>query len=495
MSSMERRHTRRIAIFFLAAGLTSFQVHRFFRRPAGGAAVLAATPNLMVDGSRRFQRIDGFGVNANPKHWHGGELIPALDLLVDTLGATLWRVDVFGKSTWEATNDDSDPFHFSWDQYTSIYESSDFQKLWNMLAYLNQKGVQILFSASGIVPDWMGGTAIDPGQEDEFVEMIVSAAYYARNMKHLQLTMLDPLNETNFGPPEGPKVDPTQYARIMGKLAARLDALGMSDMRLVAPETTSFNTEYLPPLMANPAVMAHLDQFAFHSYSGSGDGFALSAIQQSAYPDRRVWVTEWSQIVTDGSLDGGVQVKDEWAFAREMTDELFNHLEEGASAVLSWDAYDNVHEHDGSGKLSHWGLLAYDPTTGTYTPKPRFYTNAQVFKFVPPGSMRIDASTDGAGVRALAFVDDLSGTLTITGRNFGTSPAMLTGSLANVPPITAFHLYQTTAGAPLAIKPDVPVAGGTFSVEVAADSFFTLTGSPAMEAARGVAAPLPLLPA
>src|SRR6266542_1201277 len=58
----------------------------------------AANVNLTVDGAQQGQRIVGFGVNANPKYWNGGALIPALDLLVDQLGADIWRVDIFGRS-------------------------------------------------------------------------------------------------------------------------------------------------------------------------------------------------------------------------------------------------------------------------------------------------------------------------------------------------------------------------------------------------------------
>jgi O-glycosyl hydrolase/uncharacterized membrane protein YgcG len=477
---MRRLGLRAVSTAALVAALVTSSLGAVWPRPSAfasraDAAAVAAPVGVAVDGARRFQRIDGFGVNANPKHWNGGELVPAIDLLTDTLGTTLWRVDMFGTSTWETVNDDADPAHFEWASYNAIYESPDFQELWSTLSYLNQKGVRILLSASGVVPGWMGGTVIDPNREDEFVEMIVSAAYYARNVKGIRFTLLDPLNETNFGAPEGPKVDPAQFARLMGKFVARLDALGMGDVQLVAPETTSFNVEYLPPLMADAGVMARLQQFAFHSYAGAGADFAAGAIARSAYPDRRIWVTEWNQIVTDGSLDGGVGVKDEWAFAREMTSQLFNHLEAGASAALAWDAYDNVHEHDGSGRLSHWGLLAYDPSTGRYAPKPRFYTNAQVFRFVPAGAWRVEATTSAPDVRVLAFYDDATGQLTLVGQNTGATAAILSGTLANVGATAPLRFYQTTSAVNLAPGPDVPVAGGRFSVEVAPDSFFTLT--------------------
>src|SRR5207248_7227412 len=59
----------------------------------------AATVSVTVNGQQRFQVIDGFGVNANPKLWNNGELVPAINELTD-LGSTLWRVDIDGNSNW-----------------------------------------------------------------------------------------------------------------------------------------------------------------------------------------------------------------------------------------------------------------------------------------------------------------------------------------------------------------------------------------------------------
>ena len=52
--------------------------------------------------------MDGFGVNINSLSWKNGELAPALDRLIDEVGAKTWRV-VFDMADWEATNDNADP--------------------------------------------------------------------------------------------------------------------------------------------------------------------------------------------------------------------------------------------------------------------------------------------------------------------------------------------------------------------------------------------------
>ena len=63
---------------------------------------------LTINGAQTFQTIDGFGVNLNSLSWKNGELAPVLDMLVDQLGATTWRV-VFDMEDWESANDNTDP--------------------------------------------------------------------------------------------------------------------------------------------------------------------------------------------------------------------------------------------------------------------------------------------------------------------------------------------------------------------------------------------------
>jgi O-glycosyl hydrolase len=441
-----------------------------------GALAASTVVTLSIDGTQQFQQIDGFGVNANPRLWNGGELAAAIDELVAG-GATLWRVDIGGNSDWEAQNDDSDPNNFNWAYYDQLYSTPHFQDLWSTLKYLNQKHVTVELSASGVLPGWMGGDSLPTAQEDEFVETIAAVAVYARTVQGIDFHLLSPLNETNFGAPEGPKINSAQFARVFHKLAAKLDELGMSDVQLVGPHTTSFDTEYTAALMADPVVMAHMHVFAYHTYFGCCADFSYGFIKASAYPDRHLWVGEWSQIATDGSLDGGQQVKDEWAFAREVTDELLSHIDDGASAALLWDAWDNWHEHTPCCTVDHWGAVAKD-ASGTYVPKKRLFTNAQVFKFVRPGSIHVGATASDSGVSVEAFASPTTGQLSIVGHNSRTAPVSIQGTLSNTLTSGVLALYQTTATADLVRGSDVVVNGGTFGAQIDADSFFTLTNSP-----------------
>jgi O-glycosyl hydrolase len=420
--------------------------------------------SVLIDGSQQFQIIDGFGVNANVASWNNGELRPALDLLVDQLGATLWRV-VIDNADWEATNDDADPATFNWNYYNGVYTSTKFEALWSTLAYLNQKGITsgIIVNFMGRVPGWMGSSQIVSAAEDEWVEMIVSLVYYARITRGLQFGMLAPMNEPDWDGFEGPQVPAAQYVRLLQKLVQRLDALGLGGIRLVGPDTASIGTgvgTYMPQMMTDPVVMGKVDHFGFHNYAGDTGG-ADAAIRRSAYSTRNLWMTEVTNV---------------W--------DALPELGQNAAAYLVWDAYDSVYNHAivagrGSTPPNDVGngppLLSYDSTSRTYTPRKGFFEHAQLMRFVDPGSRRLAATASSSALSLQAFRHPITARLTIVGRNTSATSLTLDGTLGNVPAISGFEFYQTTPSVDLQRGPDVVVTNGSFVVTVGANSTFTLT--------------------
>ena len=258
--------------------------------------VWAAT--VTVDGAQAYQVIDGFGVNANHRSWNNEELQPVLDALVDEAGMTLFRV-IYDKADWEATNDNSDPDVMNWTYYNQVYGTSDFQKMWDMSAYLNQRGITngLMFNFQGFGPSWMGESTLIPGMEDEWAEMVASLLTYARSTQHLQFTLVGPGNEQDNHPPQGIAISTgTRYATALSNLGQLLDANGLGDVRFVGPDLAYYSNAWLTAMMNTPAVMAKLAHFGFHSYQDTGGGSAgiYDFLQQSAYPDRTFWMTEFN---------------------------------------------------------------------------------------------------------------------------------------------------------------------------------------------------------
>src|SRR5262249_37179988 len=140
---------------------------------------------------------------------------------------------------WEETNDNDDPDVMNWSYYNDLYSGPEFQKLWSMMAYLNQKGITngLMLNFQGPGPDWMGGYDLTPGMEDEWAEMVASLVIYARTNRHLQFTLLAPNNEPDSDN-EGMHVQSAaQYVTSLHKLAQLLDANRMTDIRFVGPDT------------------------------------------------------------------------------------------------------------------------------------------------------------------------------------------------------------------------------------------------------------------
>jgi Concanavalin A-like lectin/glucanases superfamily/Bacterial Ig domain len=440
-----------------AAGQTATATRTVTVSNAAGAA-------LTIDGNRRFQTIDGFGVSANSGSWNNGELKPALDKLADEGGSTIWRV-VIEMADWEATNDDANPANFNWTYYNTIYSSPRFEELWATLAYLNQKGItsNLMLNFMGRGPTWLGGADLPSAMEDEWVETVVSVAYYARNNRHIQFGMFAPNNESDWDGIEGIRMSSAQNTRVMHKLAVRLDALGLGDIRLVGPDTADIFKgvgDYMPSLMGDSTVMAKMDHFSFHDYAGNSGG-ADSAIKNSAYPGRNFWITEVSNV---------------W--------DALSHMSQGPAAILVWDGYDSVYNHAilagrGSSPPNDVGngpaLLAYSTSTHLYTARTAFYEFAQLFRFVPAGSVRIAADESNGNVTLFAFLHPVTGRVTIVGRNSSGSNFTFAGRLSNLPVVPSFEFYTTTSSANMQRGTDVTVSGGAFSFTAPGNSVFTLT--------------------
>jgi O-glycosyl hydrolase len=437
----------------------------------------AVAATIKIDGSETNQVIEGFGVNINSWGWTNQELKPVIDGLIDGAGMTLFRVIV--NNGWEATNDNDDPNVMNWDYYNALYSSPDFEKVWGLIGYLNQKGITngIVLNFQGPGPDWMGGNTLLDGYEDEWAEMIVSLLMYARNTRHLQFNLVAPNNEPDLSS-EGIHIESgTRYTQTLHKLAQMLDANGLSDVRLVGPDLSQSGTNWLPELMDDPLVMAKMAHFGLHSYSDNGGGAwnVSDFIEESPYPDETFWMTEFN--VWCYACENGNQRTNGWEYFLGTASYLLNYLDYSASAGLVWEACDSFYPHHNA--WSFWGVFAVDDTNAvplTYTPQKNFYTLAQITKFIRPGARMIGTSDESGDVNLRTFYHEGLGQLTLVGVNTDSEMKEVEVSLQSLPPIANLDLYYTSASTDLSHNAVVGVTNGSFTVAVPADCIFTLTG-------------------
>jgi len=240
--------------------------------------------------------------------------------------------------------------------------------------------------------------------------------------------------------------------------------MGLADVRLVGPDTISDPSPYISAMVANPAINGRVDHLAAHNYFGS-------ASPGTSYPPKNYWLTETAAPCS--TCDTAGTVSDEWGFARNTNEYILGDLANGFSGVLVYDAYDSFYYHHNS--WGYWGLLAYNQSTGVYTPRKRFYANAQLSRFIRPGSVRIAVSSSISGLTVLAFSNPTTGQVTIVGHNTSTSAITINGQLQNLSVPNSLMLYQTNSSVNLQRGADIPVVGGAFSVSIPADTFFSLT--------------------
>ncbi len=465
---------------------------------------IAAQPEeirLKIDGSARYQAIDGFGVNINTAWWNNGEYTdakvvqPAIDLLVDSLGAAIFRA-VIEEIDWETVNDDNDPGNFNWNYYNTVFTTPRFEGVWNTLRYLNKKGITdgLVISFMGAPPasaplaapdlqkSWMGGTdhTIAADMEDELVESIAALLYYMRHTAGIHFTLVSPMNETDImamtksadhpdGIVEGPNIpDAIQYVRIVRKLAEKLDKIGMGDIKFVAPDSGGDRLfgDCLNEMVKDNYLMGKLKCWGVHQY-GNDAGNYHKRISKSPYPTRPFWVTETAGITN-----------------------MLGQLDDNASAYIFWDGFDCVYQHGrrngyGSVPPNDWvfwlagdegkPLIEYIESTKSWKPRKQLYEHAQIMKFVQPGSIRIGITGQDSSLSAYAWLNP-DGNLVITGRNNSGRTVSVNGLLSGLPAQKKMNLIYTNSTVSLAEGKDIILTGTGFAVSIPPESVFTLTG-------------------
>ncbi len=459
-----------------------------------------STVHLRINATEKFQQMDGFGMNINTAWWYDGKygdalvVQPAIDRLIDSMGLYIFRA-VIEEIDWEEINDNTDPNTFNWKYYNKIFSDARFEGVWNTLHYLNSRGITkgLILSFMGAAPaakplapphqkkSWMGGTdySINPSMEDEFVESIAALLYYARHKAKIEFTLVSPMNETEQlvdarsadhpnGVVEGPNVpDAVQFVRIVRKLAQKLDAIGMSDIRFVTPDAAGERLfgACLKEMVKDTYIMGKLAQWGVHAYGNNAKNYS-NFISKPENTNKSFWVTETAGI-------GNV----------------LRQLGDNAKAYIFWDGFDCVYHHarrNGFGDVppNDWvfwqpedgkPMLEYTPSTKSWTPRKQFYQFAQLFRFVKPGAIRIATTDTESSLPVRSFINP-DGQLVIVGFNSGKDTLNINCTLDNMPAINTMEMVCTSPQMNLHNCGNIIVTNNILNINVPPDCIFTLTG-------------------
>ena len=210
-----------------------------------------------------------------------------------------------------------------------------------------------------------------------------------------------------------------------------------------------------------------IDHLTFHAYGGSRSPRAFH--NQNNY-----WVTETGAVCPSCDYSG-TPSQGEWAFACQTNDAVLDDLANTIASVLVYDGYDSFYYHHNA--YGFWGLLAYDQTTGVYSPRKRFYVNSQINRFVTPGSQTLFLTNSVSGLGHVgAFYNPTTHRVTIVGHNTASSSITVNGQINDVPvAISSMNVYETDASMDFQQGTAVPVDRGRFQLTVPADTFFSLS--------------------
>ncbi len=471
------------------------------RRPFPGMERLedrCLLSTLTIDGSQRFQTIDGFGANLSSEAWNSGAVAPSLDILLNH-GYKLFRVIVEPLQGWEDTNPNTGPYSTSnpnWAYYNSLYgTSTKFTNLWNTIGYLNAHGATVWVNLQSDAPAWMtdpGGSTGSIGQthEADWATMVSTMMDYAINTAHVHIDALAPMNEPdNPGDPvQGPQVGAAQYVRMLDTLETQLQGYGLGSIPLVGPDATQTSnavSSYVPAMLADSFLMPHVMQFGFHTYQSSASDSAITS--NTTYPGRHILSTEYDGSYFNEDQGQRATASQLWTQADGSFQNLMQIINAGENGAIIWDGVDNYYLY--YQKWSAHGLISYDwtapnPTAQSdYGTTPRLYANAQMFQFVAPGAVRIGSSTNASGLLEVAFRNP-NGQITIVGENTGSSSQSITGTLTGGLSASLFNMYFTSASLNEQQQGNVAIANNTFSFAVPAHTIFTLTTATAPNITR-----------
>lgn len=457
--------------------------------------------SFTVDAAKPRQRIDGFGVNVTPAQWRGGALRPVLERLTDELGASLVRLDCYGTADWldpaQAGPDGRWPEAY----LASVYRSPVFAACWDSFRALTARGADVHLNVSGRVPAaWTRPDGRTLANLEAYAEMVVSLARWAREKEGLRFGTFGPWNETDLGPPEGPRIDKADVAPAVAAVVRRMNAAGLGDVKLVLICDSGPNpVARYEALLSDAALVGRVAAFSGHTYGDGGEQDATGtwydaerptallprAVAASPHRGVSTWMTEYGDLDQTGAI--------EWDFAWRSTRRLLKLLEDGWNGAFAWDAFDNLHEHDGV--WATYGLLRTDRASWTYTPRKRYFAAQQVYRFVRPGFRRVDVAPPArdakdvyAGwhdlsrhVRLLAFASADGGDLTLVGTSRVEGELELEVSLAGLARgalAKPVRCYRTTRGEDARLVGALDASSGTLRVVVPEGSIFTLTTLP-----------------
>jgi len=410
---------------------------------------------IVVDGAKRFQTIEGFGTCLNAWTRRFTELYRTKEfqeIYVQQVGCTMLRVNMWGpvfeKPIEDWTKISYEDFDFTGrNDRTQIFidfgqailklnpEVKIIGTVWSPPAWMKMnKSITDKESNAIRANDYKDFTnRVDPKYFQHFCKWMVEYVKY--HDKHgVPFYAVSPGNEVQFTQSfESCVWSGQDFAKIVTMLRDMLDSEGYENVKIFGPETmTSHMYEggtgtYVEIIKNNPEALAAIDVFATHGYEDGVKG------EMEANSSRTFWNlikdTNKSFWITEGGTG-----EHEWPapITKGIGNALHNALVAGnCSAFLPWQVTEpSENEH---------AFMVMDKFT------PKSYTFMHYSKFVKPGSQRIEATPAFGEVQVGAFLNEHEKTLTIVAINSNEQEHELNMTFENIGDISSLKVFRTSS--------------------------------------------------
>lgn len=335
-----------------------------------------------------------------------GEVSPdTIITLAEDIGMSMARFGLIGGG-FEEVNDNSDPNILNLDGFNpDALSISNMQRI----APFVDKFILTVWSPAGWMKlnKWENGVEsyatdnkLDPRYYEEYAEEIVALIKIVKRETGKDIYGIGLQNEPQFNEPyPSCQVTPEEFRDIIKVVGPKLEAEGYGDVKLFWAEALPAQNaidDYINAVKNDPEAEKYADIVAIHNYDSDGSSVGGAGCDywsniydwaQAGNYQNKTWMTE-----TSGHADN-------WDGAMTLAGNIFNALHCGqASAWVFW----TFSESSGS---AEYGLVVGN------RPSSRYYVSKQYYKFIRPGAVRVEASSEAIPV--MAFNDEQNKTISI----------------------------------------------------------------------------------
>ena len=444
---------------------------------------ISATPlfgqSVTINWTNTHQVIDGFGANCSDLAACDGMTAAQAQAAFDPvngIGLSLLR-DVIpsdGSCSGACNFESETPA-----QYIIKYGGKVWATPWSPPAPMKSNGSTICNTGSG-------KSTLNTSSYGAFASYVASFATQFKAHYGAPLYAISVQNEPNFCPTtyDGTTWNSTQIdSFVKSNLGPTLAGTGV---KIVIPEGSSWDNlgSLADTCMTDSSCLQYVGIVANHDYTmqnGLNPGSVVQSYSNLG-SSAHLWETETACLqptscplgaAFNGSLQDGIN----WAY--------IIHLYLTKANVSAWHYW---RLFNSSGANNNEALIQSDGTVAT-----RFYILGNWSKFVRPGWVRIDATSNPAsGVYVSAFKDPVAGGFAVVAVNQNSSSVSLPISLSGFPTVDSVTPTVTSSGTNLKDQEAVSVSSNSFTYSLPAMSVVTFHGATSTNSGKNLTPPTSL---